>query len=434
MPLLDFIFGKKEEGRPDVRFGRFSDTYKSPGQESKWEDAMEKFEEGEIILAYRLLLEYLENPDGDNVSFREEGEKLTFELRQGSQLIQGVAGPELVRVESRVAEADSLGPTVLHQLLERNYELRYSRYGLNEDKQLVMLFDSYTSDGSPVKLFYALRELAKQADKLDDLLQDEYNASLPVTDTVYENLPEQEKAVKYAFLQKQIEQVLREVRQGKLDCRQYPGACTYLLLSTAYRLDYLLKPEGVTMETLERMHRISFSADNQKTIIDKNDQLMTELQNLRHRSREDFFREMYRCTWTFGITEPVPRERITDIIRLELQQAAWYRDNGYLQVALAIPDYIVGYCLFNYAPPPLQRELLHFYYEVTQPEFFKALGFSLSYYDPENGRFDKRSLRRSLRQIVERYPEESLDLDCLNCDSPFDFAHSYLLMTAAVGQ
>ena len=61
----------------------------------------------------------------------------------------------------------------MRRLVESNYVLEYSRYGLDDDDNLVIKFDTSALDASPYKLYYALKEVAANADKQDDLLLDE---------------------------------------------------------------------------------------------------------------------------------------------------------------------------------------------------------------------------------------------------------------------
>ena len=55
---------------------------------------------------------------------------------------------------------------------------------------------------------------------------------------------------------------------AKLNAFQYPGGIAYLLLELSYKLDYLTVPEGMLMETLERIHRLYFTK-TKKTICKK---------------------------------------------------------------------------------------------------------------------------------------------------------------------
>ena len=77
----------------------------------------------------------------------------------------------------------------------------------------------------------------------------------------------------------------------------------------------------------------------------------------------------------------------------------WYADNRHEEVAMAIPGYIVGYCLFNYATPKPIRELFELYYQITEPAFFQALGFTNLYRQINNGSLNKRSLKRAFERI-----------------------------------
>ena len=104
------------------------------------------------------------------------------------------------------------------------------------------------------------------------------------------------------------------------------------------------------METLERIHRLYF-AKTDKNIAQKNRVLRKEFQKILDRSKEEAFKEMYRVNCTFGITVPVNHDRVKSFINGELHNMDWYQEHGYDDIALAIPGYIVGYCLFYYSVP-----------------------------------------------------------------------------------
>ena len=58
--------------------------------------------------------------------------------------------------------------------------MNFGRFALGESNELLVVFDTYTLDGSPYKLYFALKEMATQADKFDDLLLDEFDMLKPV--------------------------------------------------------------------------------------------------------------------------------------------------------------------------------------------------------------------------------------------------------------
>ncbi len=433
MGIFDLLFGTDDEKveQPNISFGRYSDSYKDSSRYAAWDISLEKFDEQEYLESYKQFFYYLRDEQEDNVRCKEVQGGLQFELYQGSKKITGLATPQKVKVEAKVVKAEALNVAFMRRLLEQNFNLKYSRFALDGEGNITIVFDTYTLDGSPYKLYYALKEVATKADKQDDLLLEEFKILQPVDITHLEELPQEEKEAKYAYIRQQIEKVLNEIEYGKLDKSQYSGSIGYLLLDLIYKLDYLIKPEGFMMETLEHLHRKYYESDGQSTAY-KNQALCNELQELLDRDKEEFFKEMYRVKSTFGITHSVHHDRVVSIIDAELYHMDWYKEHGHFNVAMAIPGYIVGYCMFNYAVPKPDRDLFHLYYQIIEPDYFRSLGFKINYYGPATGKFDKRAIKRAISRIVDQnkayYPNLSPATGTLSYDSLPDFAKSYLLM------
>lgn len=433
MSLLKRIFGNREPEiiPPDIRFGRYSDSYKESDNYEAWDQALDKFEQEEYLDSYRAFFRYLRDEHEDNVRWWDEAEGIRFELFQGSKKIIGLADAKKLKVEARIARSTELNVNFMRQLIERNFELNYSRFALDDDNNLTIVFDTYTLDGSPYKLYYALKEVATNADKQDDLLLEEFKGLEPVGITHLTEIPEPEKETKYHYICNNTRQVLDAIDGGQLSAEQYPGGIAYLLLDLVYKIDYLTKPEGYTMELLERVHRQYFAKDD-KTTQQKNVLLCKELRKLLERPKPDFFREMYRITATFGITTPVNHDRVVSIIDGELFNMDWYKDNGHPNVAMAVPGYIVGFCLFNYAVPKPVRDLFHLYFRIIESTYFKALGFQPDYFDPQKNTFNRSAIRRAIQAIVDenrrKYSKLNPSLGLLRYDSPAEFARSYLMM------
>ncbi|MEM9884703.1 MAG: hypothetical protein AAF849_02355 [Bacteroidota bacterium] len=434
MGFFDRIFSKtkEEEDVPNIRLGRYSDSYKEEENYEAWNEAIATFTKGDFLISLQHFLRYLRDEQEDNVHFSEENGKLRFELYQGSKRICGEANALTLKAEAKIAHTEDFDVHFCRRLLEKNFDLKYSRFALDEDNDLCIVFDTYALDGSPYKLYYALKELAVNADKQDDLLLDEFKTLLdPVENTHIKFIPEKEKEIKYQFIVEQIRRVLYTVEKKAENLAAYPGAVSYQLLSLNYKLDYLIKPEGYMMEALERIHRKYFEKD-ELTNKTKNQRLIDEFQKLLARPKTDFFREFYLTTATFGITSPENHRRVADFIRMELPNMDWYYDNAYYEVALAIPNYIIGYCLFNYAIPKPDRDLFQLYYRITEPSFFQQLGFQEVLYDIERKQFNRRAIRRAIDQLRtsnhEKYPHFRPIMASLNFDNLALFSKSYLEM------
>lgn len=434
MGIFDRIFGSgasDDHQQPDVRFGRYSDSYKTNEQYDAWDSALEKFDQKDYVAAYKDFFYYLRDEQENNVWWEEKEEILHFEILQGSKKITGMVDQSKIRVEAKVVKVNELNVALLKQLVTRNFNLEYSRFALNEENSVVIVFDSFLLDGSPYKFYYALRELATNADKQDDLLLDEFEGLSPIQSNHLTNIPAQEKEAKYHFIQIKIKKALALLDEAGENANQFSGGLTYLLLDLVYRLDFLIKPEGFMMETLERINRQYFTNDK-KTTEEKNAMIRKELEALIARPKEDFFKEMYRVRATFGITKPISPQRIRGIIDGELSHMNWYKENGRQAIALAIPGYIIGNCLFNYAVPKVILDLFKMYYKIMEPKYFEKLGFKQNLYNHKTDRFNAKQVKKKIKMVVQenraQYFELNPDLGILNFDSGVDFAKSYLMM------
>ncbi len=436
MGFFSRIFGGhiNQKEQPTIKFGRYSDAYKTPEQYKAWDLSLSLFDKGKYLDAYESFFEYLSDEEEENVHWTCENGVCRFEILQGSKRITGVADAKKIKVETVVAKTEALNVGFLRRLIESNFDLKYSRYALDEHSNIVMVFDTYTLDGSPYKLYFAIKELATNSDKQDDLLTDEFE-TVHLSDTgILQPISDVEKEVKFHFFRKKINEVLNIYQQGKLNPQQYPGAYAYLFLNLSYKLDYLTKPEGFAMEALERMHRMYFAKDG-KTNVHKNQMLQKEFKVLSERNEADFAKEFYNVTSTFGITSPVNHEKVVSFIDGELHHMEWYKENGHTEIALSIPGYIVGYCLFNYAVPLPDRQLFYLFYQILEVDYFKALGFDLDYYN-EDGSLNKRAIKRAIDQIEDQnenvFPNFNPNTKILEYQSIVDFSASYLKMIRAL--
>lgn len=433
MSFIERLFGgaSKQKPQPDIPFGRYTDAYKTEAQQADWDRSLELFDKGQPMDAYRAFLRYLRDERENNINWREESGAIHFEFWQGSRRITGFANSEKVKAESKIARAEDLNVGFLRRLMENNFSLKFSRFALSPDNCLAILFDTRTQDGSPLKLLSALRELAINADKQDDLLLEEFRMLSPAEPPAeVGEIPEAEKEVKYNFLRREIEAAFALLDAAKPDPNQYPGGYAYLLLGLAFKLDYLIRPEGFMMDVLEKVHGTYFAKDERKPQV-KIIALRKEFQKLLDRPKASFFREMYRTRCTFGINPPVPHDRIQSLIDGELPNMDWHLNQNHPELALAIPKYIAGYALFHFAPPKPLRAFLHLFFQILEPAFFRDMGFELHFMGA-NGLPDKNAVSKAIRTTVEQYhgqyPRLKPDANKLNFTTLALFARSYMEM------
>ena len=430
MGLFDKIFGKniEFEPQPNIQFGRYTDSYKSTEQYDAWDVSLLKFEEKEYLQSFERFLFYLNDKKKGNVTWSCEDDTIDFQIYQGSKRITGFANNHEFKAVAKVAKTNGLNIGFMRRLVESNFKLKYSKFALDKDNDIVIVFSSYSLDSSRYKLYFALKEVATHADKQDDLLLDEFESLKALDHQHLIDLSIEEKEIKYAFIQQKIEDTLNEIENGRLSSDKYPGAIAYLLLDLCYRLDFLISPEGYMTDLLERLHRKYFGHDGQPTA-QKNLAMQKEFMNLQLRSKKDYFKEMYRVKATFGITSPVNLDKIVSFVEGELGNMDWYHENNHEKIALAIPGYIIGYCLFNYAVPKPILDLFILYFHITEPEYFEKLGFTYKYWT-DNEKLDSKAIKEAFDRIEhqnkELYTEFSINSSRINFTSLPLFAKTFL--------
>ncbi|MBC7775524.1 MAG: hypothetical protein H7246_08795 [Phycisphaerae bacterium] len=433
MDFISRLFGfQKTAQQPDIPFGRFSDAYKSDAQQQSFDRSLEAFEQGEYLKAYRDFLIFLKDEDAKvpNITWQETEDEIRFELWQGSQHITGFANAEKVKAESKVARADDLNVGFMRRLMEANFNLKFSRFALDADNNISIVFDTRTSDGSPLKILHALRELAIHADKQDDLLLSEFAMLHPSEERDHGNISDTEKEVKYAYIHRSIEAAFAEIDKGKPDPNTYPGSYAYLLLALAFRLDYLIKPEGFMMDLLEKVYAAYFTKNNLTPQV-KVQQMRREFQTLLDRPKAEFFKEMYRTRSTFGANPAVPHGTFASFIGGELANMEWPIQQGHDALAFAVTQYVTGFTLFHQAPPKPDREFLHLFFQISESTFFRELGFHIPFTDAA-GRLQKAEILKEIKHIVERnraqYTRLRPNTNSLDFASYTLFGKSFLLM------
>ncbi len=435
MGFFDFLKSKSStetDTNPDLnmKFGRFTDSNKSPFQYEAWDLSIQAFEKKSYLEAYRHFFNYINIPDSGLVTTREQDGVIHFEILQGSKKITGIASDSKFTAIATIAKANSLNIGFMRKLVELNYTLDYCRFALDDDHKICLIFDTSTLDGSPYKIYYALKENALNADKLDDLLIDEFDALEDIDFGSKISLPIDIQNYKYHFLVNNIQAVIKSSQESPI-AEKYPGGNAYLLMSTVYFLDYLVSPEGSIMDIFEKINTDYFD-NSGKSILQKNNQIIKDLNNICSKTQEDITKQLYTISVTFGVTTPRQHENFGEYIDSEITSIDWYLENGYLEIALAVPNYIVGYVLFNNALPKPDRDILDLYMRIMNQDYFNSLGYRYDYINGATHVFNKENIQKGFNKIKEinlfKYPNFNPNIEAINFSNPIEFAKSYLIM------
>jgi hypothetical protein len=429
--MLDKLFGwgKKKEtpeaAVPLIRFGRYSDNNKTVEKTQRWSDADNLFKEKKFQDSVLTFFDYLRDDSLQNAKAVRKGDVIEFEFFQGSKAVRGQCTPTRVVAEVTLAKMPVTSVPVMRRLLEQNFNLYYSRYALYNEN-LCMRFDSDIESANPNKLYYSFKELATRADKQDDLLIQDFTALHPADTAHVELIPDHEKEIKYKYLQQWIHETLNIIEP--LDAEKLSSGISHLLLNLAYRIDYLIVPEGKLLADLEDIVAKYFLKDD-KTVPEKNKAMIAAFKLLAAKTKEEVFPFLFRSKHTFAITVPQTQKIIADTLYSANQNMFWFRDNQYPQIAQQVSEYGLAYCQYNFSLPKPITDLYNILMRICYSEFFRELGFADELYNSSTQVFQKERIDLLIKQIIDtwknKYPQIHFKTENLKYDSLLSFTHTF---------
>jgi hypothetical protein len=322
---------------------------------------------------------------------------------------------------------ESPSNAVMRRLLDLNFTLYYTRCALDDKNTLCMIFDTTVPMASPNKLYFGLRELAKFADKQDDLLVADFT-SLKATDIDHiRPLPAAEIDVKYRYFRKWIEETLQRV--ADLNADSFSGAIAYAYLTLLYRIDFLIVPEAKLMADLEAVSNKYWHKKDEIAIVERNSMMKEGITKLLDITKEQFAEGVYRSKGTFSITAVPPMDKVKENVNSANKDAEWYVENKHPELALIINEYGVVYNQFSFSMPRVLTELSTIYMAVMHHDFFTELGLTQPFYDPETKTVNKERVVSAVDAVLARWSDKyasmKWDHNKVSYKSLWDFADSY---------
>lgn len=430
MSFFSKIFNRNSNLKdPDIQFGRYTDSYKADEKYQNWDKAIECFENEKYIQSYKEFLQFITHDEQKNVAYQLLPGKITFKIFQGSKIITGEANFTHFKAEARIVRYDVPNVELMKLLLEENYNLKYTKYALNSDNTICLVFDTLVEDGSPHKIYQALKELATEADRKDDILMARFDNVFPVDYDHIRKIDVEEKNLKFTHFKKWITSVVHEAESGRLDKKLYPGGLSYYLLNLLYKIDYLIKPEGTIMECIKDCHDLYFKG-NIINVHDKNDIIISKIKDLSTMTFDSFVKELYEVNSTFGTAMPEGHQRLAEIIEAQMDDLDWYAENGYEVYAQAICGYLAGFSLYSYSLPAPSKALLTLYYRIVESDFFRALGYQQQFLN--NGEPDKKEILKAVKKVVITnqvdFPNLTIPFKLLDFSGSSNFYKSFFIM------
>lgn len=421
------IFDNKSDPEPSLVFGRYTDFYKAKSKYAEWDAAMLAHDKKQYMMAIEKFLAYVYDENVGNVVIEKiSEEKLRFQIYQGSKMISGFSNQDGFFAESKIALCTDISLGAFRMLLEENYHLLHCSYALDSENYLVIVIHADHLDASPYKLYYGLKELATRADRRDDVMVRKFTELKGTNNGYISHISDSEKKIKYDYLKSEIKKVFDFIDKDNEKLRPYPGLVSYMILATSFLFDYLLKPEGMTMEHIENIHKIFFHI-NTISPEKKNADMLKELKLIDAIDAQDFYNELYVTKSTFGNLISGSHKRLQEMVDDEMKHYDWYIQNGFSDYALFIPKYIASLLLYTYSMPLPDKQLLHLLLNVLENEFFTSLGYvSLIDHQKINTKLISKKFEQIEAENTEMYPEFAIDTNGIDFNDKLSFAYTFL--------
>ena len=414
-------------GLEGISFGRYNDNNKSYAKTRSWYSAEDLYKEKKYTEAFAAFFDYITDKDEDNVIFRPDGDRFTFEIIQGSKKIYGSCDGTHIIINAPIALMETPSTAVMRRMLDLNYTMYYSRCALNDKNELCIMMDTSVPLAAPNKMYYGLRELSTKADRQDDTLLADFSSLKPANADHIQPLPEKELDVKYKYFRQWISDTL--TRAASLNQDSFSGAIAYLYLSLLYRIEFLIIPEAKLLTELERISSLYWTKKDEVALVERNQLMKEAISKLPEITKEEFAAGAYRTRNTFAIAPPAPLDKYKENILAANRDATWYMDNKYPDLALVLNEYGVVYNQFAYSIPKLQKDLTRIYMAVVHAGFFTELGMAHPFYDPATGTFNRAGIEQAVNDAInylaDKYVNLQWDHEKVKYDSLFDFAISF---------
>lgn len=407
------------------QFGRYTDCNKNRKQLDGWSNAIKAFDQKNYVDSFEQFMIYLGDESLGNLNFKRNGDEVTFDFIQGSRKVTGYGNKERFFAETNIAEMPEASIPVMRKLMNLNYGMQYSKFALNE-ALLCVKFSSHSIDASPNKLYSALKELSKKADKQDDLLLGEFSSLKEVDTEHIIPINEKEQEIQFRYLHQFINDTLAEVNQ--LDAQKMAGGIAFLLLDLTYKIDYLIRPEGELTDVLEQIQMIFFEKTDASTT-DRNNRIIALFKQILSEPKDKIYASLYAVKCTFGIANPAAHKKVMDMMFDERKKVDWYRNNRYPKIVEAVYGYMISYAFFNYGMVYPVTDCLSLAMEVLNPKYYEEMGVSNQLIS--NGQLDGKRISKIINEKLVSartdYPFLKLNTTALRYDSAVNFIDSLIL-------
>ena len=430
--FIDKFLSKKQTlelsfpDEPKILFGRYTDQNKTKEQYESWDKSAALYKEKKYLDAFVEFFNYLKDKEIENVTFVRQESKIDFTIIQGSKIVNGTINNREIQAEAELVRFNKLDVPVMRKLLLENYYLAFSKFAIRNDIYTIKFF-SNIEDAHPSGLYYSLKEVATEADMYDDVLIEEFDSLKAINTEHIEQIDEKIKQIKLKYFRKWIDETL--IRVKDIDSDKLTGSISYNLLNLAFKIYYLLAPEGKLLDDVRFIQGI-FYQDDENTLNEKNYQMIQEFKSLQEKPDSEILKSFYKIKATFGVARPSTHEHVSNFMLDELEKTKWFIENKHPEIAREMCEYIISYSCYTYGMPAIANDVLLIAWRVLNPEIFSELGFTESFYNPENKTFNTEAIKKRINLLVnnskKRHIKISFNTNNLNFNSLNEFISSFI--------
>jgi hypothetical protein len=399
---------QNQKNLPNTKFGRFLSCNKLPAENKKYKQANKLFDSQDFLGSFDYLLDYLNDPIQQNIVKLSEKNKIQFSLFQGNQKLIGSIDNECFEVYASLGKYEQLSPSLFRHILTKNHNLHYSCFAIRQN-EIVIKAISKTSDSSPEKLFFMLKEVALTAENEADVIWKEFPFLSKNEDYSTINMSENEVSAKIKYLKIWIKDSLEIV--SKLNLDRDAVFVSYHLLALLFRIDFLLVPVGEVKQSIIKC----LNAYNQKnaSVSERIDLMKTIFKELLLMNDKELANSFLNYKYTFSFIEATSHKTVYEFILKQFEETSRLTVKSDEKIhSLILFEYILGYCMFYFGVFLATKRLITLMYMVLYPDFFADLGFKSDFFNSASKALNRSQIEKEISDIIKEerkyYPHLSI--------------------------
>lgn len=426
MGIFDFFTGKESAGGINTdNFGRFLECNKPVHFSTIFKEATDLFKAGKHSESFIKFLEYLENPPQKNVTYEKNGENINFSILHGSAKITGFFNTEGMYATSVIGDYSGVTTALFRDLLTKNFSMNYNCFCI-KDSRVYLKHISPLKESSPMKLYYALKEMGLKADIHSQALYDDFANLKESSGRAKTEIPVSEKMIKIKYLKQWIKDTFDTT--SSMSPEKDANLLSHYLLSLCYRIDFVLAPRGKIWKINDMA--VAIYSDKVMSQSEKIRKMISYLKEILDMNDFETGESFFKTVDTFGLVNGSAHNDLVQFYLDQFNSAKYYVDLQQEKNTVAVYEQALGYSLYFLGIYPAVKSLLLLYYRIFYPAFFEEIGIRSDFYNSETKKFNKRAIEKEISSIISKerkaYPSLNFLTYNLRYESQSRFAFTFL--------